>query len=89
MKLVRVIWEDITSSSGWHLNGQLDTFITTNGTVHQVGYLYEYDDPDYIVLLDSYFPNGSAWGAPTKIPRGTIKSIEELVIAPIKVKKKK
>lgn len=79
MKKVLVTWVDIGSQSGWHTQNKLDNFVADDKsyTVTQLGFLYEEDD-DHIVLLDSYFPNMELFGAPTKIPKGCIVSIQEL-----------
>jgi hypothetical protein len=77
VKIVEVIWIDIRSDSGWRTLNQLETFITSKNPVRQVGYLYEQDD-DQIVLLDSYFQEKDLYGGVHTIPRGCIVSITEI-----------
>lgn len=82
MKKVEVVWIDITSHNGWHTQNQIDRLIANNqeGMVYQIGYLYEEDD-DQVVLLDSYFVDKNTLGGIHKIPRGCIKSITYLTSA--------
>jgi hypothetical protein len=77
MKRVEVTWIDIISSDGWHDQNKLDRFVTTVNPVIQIGYLYE-EDEDQIVLLDSYFSDKQTYGGIHTIPKGCIKSIVEL-----------
>jgi hypothetical protein len=77
VKIVEVIWIDIRSDSGWRTLNQLETFITSKNPVRQVGYLYEQDD-DQIVLLDSYFQEKDLYGGVHTIPRGCIVEIKEI-----------
>jgi len=79
MKLVQVDWIDITASVNWHFQDELDAFVTddTERLVHQVGYLYE-EDENQIVLLDCYFDNKLMYGNAHKIPRGCVVEIFEL-----------
>ncbi len=83
MKLVIVTWRDITASLDWHTLNKLDAFITDQkeNLVHQVGYLYEEDD-DQLVLLDSYFADKSKYGTIHKIPRGCVVDIKTLMEVP-------
>ena len=77
MKPVEVIWTDIEYRGGWNSQKKMDKFITEakNRTVHQVGFLYE-DDEEQIVLVDSIA--GDEFGTIHVIPRWCIKSIREL-----------
>lgn len=79
MKKVIVKWRDITASLDWHTQNKLDAFITDDraNLVHQIGYLYE-EDENQVVLVDSYFEDGSKWGTIHRIPRGCIVDIKEL-----------
>lgn len=77
MKRVEVTWIDIMSDSGWRNQSKLDRFITSSNAVVQIGFLYE-DDDDQIVLLDSYFDDKTLFGGVHKIPKGCIRSIVEL-----------
>lgn len=79
MKIVQVDWIDITSSINWHSQNKLDKWVTEESEklVHQIGYLYE-EDENQIVLLDSYFDNKEMYGNATKIPKGCIISVTEL-----------
>jgi hypothetical protein len=77
MKRVEVTWVDIRSSDGWHSLNKLETFITEKVIVRQIGYLFEQDD-DQIVLLDSYFDDLSLYGGVHTIPKGCIQSIKDL-----------
>ena len=78
MKIVQVTWVDIVSDDGWHTQNRLDNYIhKDNKTVRQVGYLYE-EDEEQVVLLNSYFTKKDMFGDITKIPRGCIVSIDEL-----------
>ncbi len=79
MKIVQVTWVDIVSDDGWHSQNKLDNYIHNNNkTVVQVGYLYE-EDEEQIVLLNSYFTDKTTFGDITKIPRGCIVEITELI----------
>jgi len=79
MKKVMVTWRDITARQGWHTPNKLDDFVVNDkeNVVVQLGFLYE-EDENQIVLLDSYFPNETLYGAPTKIPKGCIISVDLL-----------
>jgi len=80
MKILEVIWNDITyKSAGWLHANDVEDFIkdTNENTVHQLGYLYKETD-DLIILTDSYFVDERTYGAVHKIPKGCIKSITEL-----------
>lgn len=79
MKLVEIIWKDIVSDNGWHTPNKIDSFVTnTDQTlVKQVGYLYE-EDENQIVLLDSYFKNKELFGGIHIIPKGCIQETIEL-----------
>lgn len=79
MKIVQVDWIDITNSVNWHYQDELDSFVTDEKEklVTQVGYLYE-EDENQVVLLDSYFLNKEMYGNAHKIPRGCIVAIHEL-----------
>ena len=75
ISFVYVIWEDIVSTdSGWHsLDVVKDWVDTQNSMVTQVGFLLR-EDENYIILMDSYFQDGTL-GAVTRIPRGVIKKM--------------
>lgn len=77
MKRVEVTWKDIKSDDGWHEAEDLDQFIHEDNTVKQVGFLYE-DDDEQIILLDSYFLDKELFGGIHKIPKGCIIEIKEL-----------
>jgi hypothetical protein len=77
MKPVLVIWKDIVSDDGWHTADQLDDFAESDNTVRQLGYLYE-EDENQVILMDSYFEKKDLYGGVHKIPRGCIVSIEYL-----------
>ena len=79
MKLVQVDWIDITHSVNWHYQDELDTFVMDDKekVVHQVGYLYE-EDENQIILLDSYFDDKHLYGNAHKIPRGCVIEVFEL-----------
>lgn len=79
MKPVKVTWRDITSRDGWHNPIELEDFIgdTKESTVFQVGFLYE-DDGDDVVLVDSYFQGKDTYGVITKIPKGCVVEIKDL-----------
>ena len=77
MKRVEVTWKDIKSDDGWHESEELDVFIHEDNTVKQLGYLYEEDD-EQIILLDSYFADKQLFGGIHKIPKGCIIDIKEL-----------
>jgi hypothetical protein len=77
MKRVEVTWIDIRSDDGWRTLNKLEKFITGDNTVKQIGFLHE-EDEEQIVLLDSYFEDGTLFGGVHTIPRGCIKSIIEL-----------
>jgi hypothetical protein len=78
MKRVEIIWVDIVSYEGWKDMDELDRFITNHNPVVQIGYLYE-EDENQIVLLDSYFQEKDTFGGIHIIPRGCILSITELI----------
>jgi hypothetical protein len=78
MKRVEIIWVDIVSYDGWKDMDELDRFITNHNPVVQIGYLYE-EDENQIVLLDSYFQEKDTFGGIHIIPRGCILSITELI----------
>lgn len=80
LKPVLVTWRDITSREGWHDPIALEDFIgdTKEATVYQVGFLYE-DDGDEVVLIDSYFAGKDLYGTITKIPKGCVIEIKELL----------
>lgn len=79
MKLVQVDWVDIHASLDWHTQNKLDAFITDDkaNLVHQVGYLYE-EDENQIVLLDSFFDDKSKYGTIHRIPKGCVVGVFEL-----------
>ena len=77
MKRVEVIWIDIMSEGGWHTQNRLDQFITQRNPVVQLGYLYE-EDEHQIVLLDSYFEDKTLYGGIHTIPKGCIISVTEI-----------
>lgn len=77
MKRVEVRWIDIISSDGWHDQNKLDKFITQHNPVRQIGYLYE-EDENQIVLLDSYFEDKSTYGGIHTIPKGCIIEMKEI-----------
>lgn len=79
MKRVVVDWVDISGQFGWHSQNKLDEFITRDneGLVHQIGYLYE-EDEHQIILLDSYFDDKSQFGTIHRIPKGCVVSITEI-----------
>jgi hypothetical protein len=78
MKPVIVVWKDIRSEDGWRSADEMDDFIAGNNTiVNQIGFLYEQDE-EQIILLDSYFLDKELFGGVHKIPRGCIISIQEL-----------
>jgi hypothetical protein len=77
VKIVLIKWKDIKSDDGWHQAEDLDRFIHEDNTVSQVGFLYEQDE-EQIILLDSYFLDKELFGGVHKIPRGCIISIQEL-----------
>lgn len=79
MKIVEVTWVDIQMKGGWHSMKNLDDFITNREqrTVIQIGYLYE-ENEDEIVLLDAYFVDRSQFGTIHTIPRGAIANIRYL-----------
>jgi hypothetical protein len=79
MKIVRVTWKDITSDDGWHGADELDVLIHESNTVEQVGFLYE-EDEEQIILLDSYFTNRDRFGCLHRIPKGCIIEIKEMTI---------
>jgi hypothetical protein len=80
MKIVEITWRDITSDDGWHGVDRLDELIHDDDTVRQVGYLYE-EDEEQVILLDSYFQHKELFGGIHKIPRGCIIEIKELVLS--------
>jgi hypothetical protein len=77
MKRVEVKWVDIRSSDGWHSSSKVDKFITSDNTVCQLGYLYEQDE-NQIVLMDSYFADKSLYGGIHTIPKGCIIEMKEI-----------
>lgn len=78
MKIVEVIWRDILSSDGWHTQNKLDKFISnSNDEVTQLGYLYEEDDKE-VVLISNYFKDKSLFGTIHRIPKGCIVEIKYL-----------
>lgn len=77
MKIVEVVWVDIminSKSAGWHSQKKLDKFICNDEhrTVTQVGYLYE-EDENQIVLLDSTI--GKHYGTIHTLPKGCIRRV--------------
>lgn len=78
MKRVEVIWRDILSLDGWHNQNKIDKFISnSNDEVIQLGYLYE-EDENQVVLLTNYFKDKSLYGTTHRIPKGCIVKITEL-----------
>jgi hypothetical protein len=78
MKIVEVVWRDILSSDGWHNQNKIDKFISNSSDeVVQVGYLYE-EDEHQVVLLDNYFKDKTLYGTIHRIPRGCIVDIKYL-----------
>jgi hypothetical protein len=77
MKRVEVTWIDIRSEAGWLTQNQLDNFTTKKTPVKQLGYLYEQDE-EQIVLLDSYFEDKELYGGAHTIPKGVIIEIKEI-----------
>lgn len=76
---VLVKWRDITVSSGWIGQEDLDAFVMDEdeAIVHQTGFLYE-EDENQVVLLNSYFTGKDLLGDATKIPKGAILEIIRL-----------
>lgn len=72
-KRVEVTWRDIVFDEGWHTQKQFDKWVTetSHNTVKQLGYLME-DEEDYLIIVDSYFEDESAYGTIHKIPKGCI-----------------
>lgn len=78
MKRIEIVWVDIIHDSGWHDQDEIDDFINEKSMlVNMVGYLYEEDEDNY-VLLDAYFQDKSQFGTIHVIPKGCVKQIKEL-----------
>ena len=78
MKRVEVTWKDITSDGdGWHSMDEIDKFLSENNIVKTLGYIYE-EDEDQVVILDSYFIHKELLGGIHRIPKGCILDIKEL-----------
>jgi hypothetical protein len=78
-KPVLVKWYDISTSSGWKEQEEIDTFVMDEkeNLVFQVGFLYE-EDERQICLLNSYFSGRDLLGDLTKIPKGCVVEIKYL-----------
>jgi hypothetical protein len=78
-KPVLVKWYDISTSSGWKEQEEIDTFVMDEkeNLVFQVGFLYE-EDERQICLLNSYFSGRDLLGDLTKIPKGCVVEIKHL-----------
>lgn len=78
-KPVLVKWYDISTSSGWKEQEEIDTFVMDEkeNLVYQVGFLYE-EDERQICLLNSYFTGRDLLGDITKIPKGCVVEIKHL-----------
>jgi hypothetical protein len=78
-KPVLVKWYDISTSSGWKEQEEIDTFVMDEkeNLVFQVGFLYE-EDERQICLLNSYFSGRDLLGDITKIPKGCVVEIKHL-----------
>jgi hypothetical protein len=78
-KPVLVKWYDISTSSGWKEQEEIDTFVMDEkeNLVFQVGFLYE-EDERQICLLNSYFTGRDLLGDITKIPKGCVIDIIDL-----------
>jgi hypothetical protein len=78
-KPVLVKWYDISTSSGWKEQEEIDTFVMheKENLVFQVGFLYE-EDERQICLLNSYFSGRDLLGDITKIPKGCVVEIKHL-----------
>jgi len=76
---ILVRWRDITVSTGWIVQDELDSFVMDEeeAVVNQVGFLYE-EDEQQIVLLNSYFSGKDLLGDVTKIPRGCVIEMKKL-----------
>lgn len=79
LPLVLVTWYDITTSTGWKEQEEIDNFVMdeTENIVHQIGFLYEQDERQ-ICLLNSYFTGKDLLGDLTKIPKGCVIDIKYL-----------
>ena len=81
MKLVKVVWVDITSSGGWHTDKQLQKFISSDqdGLCEQVGFLHS-ETEEFVILTDTIatVQGGTQYGNLTKIPLGVIVNIVAL-----------
>lgn len=80
LNLVYVEWEYIVNTdSGWHNYDTVKEWVDNQDSiVSQIGFLLR-EDSNYIVLMDSYFKDGTI-GVVTRIPRGVIKKL-----VPIKI----
>lgn len=75
--LVWVIWNDIVATDAtWRDADDAIHWVDTEcGLVHQVGFQLEKND-EYVVLIDSFFEEGTTVGTVTRIPIATVKEIK-------------
>lgn len=80
VNFVYVEWEDIVNTdSGWHQYETIKEWVETQDSmVTQIGFLIHTDE-NYIVLMDSYFKDGTI-GVVTRIPKCVIKKFKVLSI---------
>ena len=75
MKAYLFTWKDITHSSGWHSQDELDDYVTDEKENHvtQLGFLVE-EDENQIVFIDSWIGDGDSkqFGVIHKIPKSVI-----------------
>lgn len=76
MKLVRVEWVDSASNSYW-LNAKADEETFTPVHIVSFGILFK-DEPDYIVIMQSFNDDVEQVGSFTSIPRQCVTKLEEL-----------
>ena len=75
--LVYCIWEDIQGSSGeWKtVDDAINWNDTEDSLVHQVGFQLDKSD-EYVILIDSFFPNQDLVGTVIRIPIGAIRKLK-------------
>lgn len=76
-KIAIVTWVDIVATdTNWRDKEDAHEWADAElGIVNQVGYLI-YQDIEYILLADSFFPCSTTVGSVTKIPMGTVRDIK-------------
>jgi len=79
--LVYCLWEDIISTdSAWRETDDGISWVDDEKSlVRQCGYLLDKND-EYLVLVDSYFPNSSTIGAVTRIPMSVVREMKTISV---------